>query len=277
MYIVTGANGGIGKAITEALAKSGCQVVMACRNRQKAEQVRQQIVSLSGNSGIEIEELDLASFASVKEFAARLLQGGEKIEALINNAGVMCREFGLTEDGMEQMLQVNYASPWLLTHLLLPALTEGGRIINTSSCTYRLGKTDEHFFDVTAENYGLFKIYGRSKLGVLMFTAELAQRLEGEKITVNAVDPGVVDTGMITMHRWFDPLTNLFFRPFIKSPERGAATSLYLALSEAGRAVSGGFWINRHLRKMPKDVIPQEARGKLWELTERKLKKYLEK
>lgn len=140
MYIVTGANGGIGKAITEALAKSGCQVVMACRNRQKAEQVRQQIVSLSGNSGIEIEELDLASFASVKEFAARLLQGGEKIEALINNAGVMCREFGLTEDGMEQMLQVNYASPWLLTHLLLPALAEGGRIINTSSCTYRLGK-----------------------------------------------------------------------------------------------------------------------------------------
>ena len=118
MYIVTGANGGIGKAITEALAKSGCRVVMACRNRQKAEQVRQQIVSLSGNSGIEIEELDLASFASVKEFAARLLQGGEKIEALINNAGVMCREFGLTEDGMEQMLQVNYASPWLLTHLL---------------------------------------------------------------------------------------------------------------------------------------------------------------
>ena len=92
MYIVTGANGGIGKAITEALAKSGCQVVMACRNRQKAEQVRQQIVSLSGNSGIEIEELDLASFASVKEFAARLLQGGEKIEALINNAGVMCRD-----------------------------------------------------------------------------------------------------------------------------------------------------------------------------------------
>lgn len=275
MYIVTGANGGLGKAITETLAKSGYRVIMACRNRQKAEQLRKQIVSLSGNSEIEIGELNLASFASVQRFAVQQLRRGEKIEALINNAGVMCREFGLTEDGMEQMLQVNYASPWLLTHLLLPALAGGGRIINTSSCTYRLGKADEHFFDVTAENYGLFKIYGRSKLGVLMFTAELARRLKDQKITVNAVDPGVVNTGMITMHRWFDPLTNLFFRPFIKSPQKGAATSLHLALSEAGRSVSGGFWVNRHLREMPPKARQREALEKLWELTEGKLKKYL--
>ncbi|WP_298616641.1 SDR family oxidoreductase [uncultured Odoribacter sp.] len=275
MYIVTGANGGIGRAITETLARSGYRVIMACRNRQKAEQVRGQIAGLTGNLKIEVKELDLASFASVKRFAAQLLRQGVKIDALINNAGVMCQQFGLTEDGMERMLQVNYASPWLLTRLLLPAFSPGCRILNTSSCTYRLGKIDEHFFDITAENYSLFKIYGRSKLGVLLFTAELANRLEGREITVNAIDPGVVDTGMITMHRWFDPLTDLFFRPFIKSPQKGAATALHLILSEAGKTVNGGFWINKRLREMPEAVKKQEQRKKLWEMTENKLANYL--
>ena len=156
MDIVTGANGGIGKEITLGLARRGHRVIMACRNTDVAENVRQEIIAVSGNRCIEVWPLDLTSFEHVRTFAERMRQDGEKVQLLVNNAGIMCRDFSVTEDGFETMTQVNYMGPYLLTRLLLPVMQRGATIVNTSSCTYRLGKVENDFFQADARNYALF-------------------------------------------------------------------------------------------------------------------------
>lgn len=221
LVIVTGANGGMGLAITRAMARMGGPVIMACRNVERAAGIRDEVVRETGNGRVELHALDLASIASIRAFVKGL--NGREVSVLINNAGTMCRDFTTTVDGLETTVGVNYVGTWLLTNLLLPSmgLREKSRIINTSSLTSKMGRVDDKFFKLDPEHYRRFKAYPNSKLALLMFTIELARRLEGRRVTVNVVDPGVVNTGMITMHRWYDPLADLFFRPFIKSPERG--------------------------------------------------------
>ncbi len=165
---------------------------------------------------------------------------------------------------------VNYVGTWLLTNWLLPNMGKTGktRIINTSSVTCKMGEIGDHFFELDPEHYRRFKAYPNSKLAILMFTAELARRVQGRAITVNAVDPGVVNTGMITMHKWYDPLADVFFRPFIKSPERGAMTAILLATSDRYVNVSGGFFRNKRQVGVPKAVLDAEACQKLWLQTE---------
>lgn len=275
MDIVTGANGGIGREITLGLARTGNRVVMACRNAVAAEKVRSEVVAETGNPRVEVWPLDLASFASVREFARRVVSGGEKVRVLANNAGIMCRDFTMTADGYEMMTQVNYMSPYLLTRLLKPAMEKGGMVVNTSSCTHHLGRVGDDFFQTDAGHYSLFKTYGSSKLAVLLFTAELAERWRGDGIRVNAIDPGVVNTNMITMHRWFDPLADIFFRPFIRSPRKGAETTLFLAEKPQDEMVTGGFWRTRRMLKMPPKVLDKAVRLRLWNQTASCLAEYL--
>ena len=133
LYIVTGATGGIGRALTEGLCRKGLRVVMACRNMEKAEAVRQGIMrsGRAGNGEITVRTLDMASLGSIGRFAEELRSEGAEIAALVNNAGVMSARFGLTADGIEQCMGVNYVGPYALTRLLLPMIADGGRIVNT--------------------------------------------------------------------------------------------------------------------------------------------------
>ena len=268
LFIITGANGGMGKAITKAIAGTGVPVVMACRNVERAAEVRDEIVRETGNGRVELHQLDLASVASIRSFVAGL--NGREVRVLGNNAGIMCRDFTTTGDGLEMTVGVNYVGTWLLTNWLLPNMgrTEKARVINTSSVTYKLGEVGDPFFELVPEHYRRFKAYPDSKLAILMFTTELARRLQGRAITVNAVDPGVVNTGMITMHKWYDPLADIFFRPFIKSPERGAMTAILLATSDRYVNVSGGFFRNKRQVGLPKMALDVEACRKLWFQTE---------
>lgn len=268
LFIITGANGGMGKAITKAIAGTGVPVIMACRNVERAAEVRDQIVRETGNGRVELHQLDLASVASICSFVDGL--NGREVSVLVNNAGIMCRDFSVTEDGMETTVGVNYVGTWLLTNWLLPNMGRTGkaRIINTSSVTCKMGEVGDHFFKLDPEHYRRFKAYPDSKLAILMFTTELARRLQGRAITVNAVDPGVVNTGMITMHKWYDPLADVFFRPFIKSPERGAMTAILLATSDRYVNVSGGFFKNKRQVRLPKAALDVEACRKLWLQTE---------
>jgi len=274
MDIVTGANGGIGKEIALGLARKGQRVVMACRNTEAAGKVCREIIAETGNTGVEVWPLDLASFEKVRAFAESVKKDGEGVGLLVNNAGIMCRDFSLTEDGFETMTQVNYMAPYLLSRLLLPVMQAGSLIVNTSSCTYRLGTVDEDFFQADARNYALFRKYGSSKLAVLLFTAELADRCRNRNVRVHAVDPGVVNTGMITMHRWFDPLTDLFFRPFIRSPRKGAETTLFLAGGGGESQGTGGFWKDRTRKLMPRQARDEKIRLQLWERTAQFLAPY---
>jgi len=265
--IVTGANGGMGRAIAKALARTGRPVVMACRDVERARPVWKTVVQESGNPRIELLSLDLASFRSIQTFVREL--GNRPIGCLINNAGVMRKDFSLTRDGLETTIGVNYVGTWMLTRLLLPALmrNRGGRVINTVSCTYRLGCVDESFFTSQATMYRRFKTYAASKLALLLFTLELADRLQGLPIGVNAVDPGVVNTGMITMNQWFDPLADLFFRPFIQSPEQGAATAIWLATASEIATCSGKLFRACKEKNIPPRFTFPEKQHWLWEQT----------
>ncbi|KIO43493.1 MULTISPECIES: SDR family oxidoreductase [Porphyromonadaceae] len=271
--IVTGANGGMGRAITESLAKAGHPVVMACRNTERSMDIRNRIVNESGNRKVELLRLDLSSFDSIHRFVEQL--DDREVGGLVNNAGIMCKEFSVTPDGLETTVGVNYVGPWLLTRLLLPymGINKISRIINVSSCTFRIGKIDEYFFEPVRENFRRFKAYSASKRAILLYTSELADRLKEKSVVVNAVDPGVVNTGMITMHQWFDPLADRFFRPFIQSPEKGADTTIWLTTSKEAENYTGCFFRKRKERKLPDDMLDRENRVRLWKATEDFLEK----
>ena len=274
LYIVTGATGGIGRALTEGLCRKGLRVVMACRNMEKAEAVRQGIMrsGRAGNGEITVRTLDMASLGSIGRFAEELRSEGAEIAALVNNAGVMSARFGLTADGIEQCMGVNYVGPYALTRLLLPMLADGGRIVNTLSVTYRIGRIGPRLFEPEPQRYERFRSYGSSKLALLLFTLELARRTAG-RIGVYAADPGVVNTGMITMHRWFDPLTDLLFRPLIKSPEQGARTALALATGDLPDERQALYWVGMKPKRVAHPVTCHPGRQALWEQTERLVEK----
>lgn len=223
--IITGAGGSIGSAITRAIANQGRNVIMACRNVAKDTPLCQQLNNECRGT-VTIMELNLASLDSVAAFAQRIQQEGITIEALINNAGVMCKEYTTTHEGYETTTGVNFIGTYLLTHLLLPMMQESGNITFTTSLTRYIGKVDRKFFDFNAGNYGRFKAYSQSKLATTILAAHLAEQLAPCNIQVNAADPGVVNTGMIHMDAWFDPIADRCFRPFISSPENGAISAL---------------------------------------------------
>jgi len=266
--IVTGSSAGIGTEIALAMAQKGYAVIMACRNLPKAQQVRDRIASETGNNEVEVLPLNLASFRSIADFAETLKSRNYRCDVLINNAGTMSKAYKTTADGLECTVGVNYVGAYLLTRLLLPLINAGGRIINTTSITHKIGRVGEEFLTPNPESYQRFSAYPNSKLAVLLFTLELNKRLARRGITAYAVDPGIVNTDMITMHQWFDPLSNLFFRPFIKSAKKGAATAVHLAA--AGSALlHDTLYANCRPRKIAQGIITHPYREKLWSKTEK--------
>lgn len=275
--IVTGADGGMGQVITKALAIAGYSVIMACKEPNKvAHSIKAKIESEHKNAIIEIEQINLLSLQSVRNFAEQFIQKGRTLDILMNNAGLLSTEFGITENGFERTVSVNYIGPYVLTRLLLPAMKASSRIVNTVSCTYAIGKIESEFFEKGRNgNFFRIPIYGNTKLALLLFTQELSSRLRTKGITVNAADPGIVNTKMITMQQWFDPLTDIFFRPFIKTAEQGAATAIHLALSQDLELVSGRCFANCKPKHLPDRIAQHPQQKELWEKTEQRIKPFL--
>lgn len=269
LAIITGADGGMGQVITRALAKEGYTIIMACKDPEKAAPICQRIKEESGNSHIEVRPLNLASLTSVNAFSENILAEGRPIARLMNNAGVLTTPIRQTEDGIETIVSVNYVGPYLLTRRLLPLMHRGSRIVNTVSCTYAIGQIETDFFSKGKNGrFSRIPVYGNTKLALLLFTRELAKRVEDKGITVNAADPGIVSTNMITMQAWFDPLTDILFRPFIKSPEQGAATAVHLALSDEAAGKSGCCYAGCKEKKLSSRILCHPMQGKLWNDTE---------
>lgn len=276
LAIITGANGGIGQVITRALAVSGYKIIMACRNPESVQPLCEQIKMETGNKDIEILKLNLCSLSSVSSFARQLINRQQTIACLINNAGVLSTGFYQTEDGLESTVSTNYVGPYLLTRLLLPAMQPGSRIINTLSCTYKIGKIENDFFRKGRNgSFHRMLVYGNTKRALLLFTLEMARRTEKQGITVNAADPGIVNTNMISMKKWFDPLTNIFFRPFIRTPEQGAATTIHLALSDKISDTTGQYFSGLTPKKLASNITNPEISARLWLKTEEIVTKYL--
>lgn len=275
--IITGADGGMGTEITRAVAKAGYRVIMACYNPQKAETVRQQLIEETENSNIEVMAIDLSSMRSVVSFATQILERSLPVSLLMNNAGTMETEFHTTTDGFERTVSVNYIAPYLLTRKLISAMVRGARIVNMVSCTYVIGRLNfpDFLYRGKVGNFWRIPIYSNTKLALLLFTLKLSEQLREQGIAVNAADPGIVSTNIITMHKWFDPLTDIFFRPFIRKPQKGASTAIGLLLDEKEAGVTGQLYVNNHRKSLSDKYINHEQKEQLWEITEHSLASWL--
>ena len=277
LAIITGADGGMGTEITRAVAKAGYRVVMACYDLARAEVKRQMLVKDTGNQDIEIEFIDLASLKTVADFAHRMQAKGGHVSLLMNNAGTMETHRTVTEDGLERTVSVNYVGPYLLTRKLLPLMGEGSRIVNMVSCTYAIGTLDFPDFFRKGKKGGFWRIpiYSNTKLALTHFTIDLSRRVRERGITVNAADPGIVSTDIITMHMWFDPLTDILFRPFIRTPRQGAATAISLLLDEETGKRTGTLNVSCHPKHLSDKYLHHRQMAELWARTEQEVKKWL--
>ncbi|MCD7962280.1 MAG: SDR family oxidoreductase [Rikenellaceae bacterium] len=275
--IITGASGGIGFEITKSVANSGYRVIMACQNIEKANIQRELLVHETGNHDIEVKYINLASLRSVSEFADELLKKEESIRILMNNAGTIATCKKSTEDGIESTTSINYISHYLLVRKLLPLMSNGTRIVNMVSCTYTIGKIDfpDFFIHGSRKRFNSLSVYSNTKLALLLFTFELSGKLKELGIVVNAVDPGVVSTNIISMKKWFDPLTDIFFRPFIRTPKKGASTAIDLLLNEKHGSVSGKLFAGNKMKKVGNKYTDPVIRKKLWRETEKIVEVFL--
>ena len=195
--IITGGNTGIGKETAVDLAKRNARVILACRSVQKGEEAAVEVRKRSGSDNVLFIQLDLASLASVRRFATRILEEEPRVDILINNAGVMACPYSKTEDGFEMQFGVNHLGHFLLTNLLLERIKESpsARIVNVSGDFYKFYSTRINFDDLNFEqSYERFHAYAHSKLANILFTRTLAKRLEGTSVIVCAVHPGVIAT-----------------------------------------------------------------------------------
>lgn len=277
LAVITGADGGMGMEITRAVATAGYKVIMACRDPEIAEEKRQLIMRETGNIALEIVPVNLASLSSTASFANELLQRGEVITLLMNNAGTMETRRCITEDGLERTVSVNYVAPYLLARKLLPLMGEGSRIVNMVSCTYAIGKLDFPDFFLRGKKGAFWRIpiYSNTKLALTLFTIALSKKVKEKGIIVNAADPGIVSTKIITMHMWFDPLTDLFFRPFIRTPRQGAATAISLLLDEDAGKRTGTLNVSCHPKQLSEKFFHHVQMKELWDRTEDIVAKWL--
>ena len=265
-FIVTGANTGIGKETALGLAKLGATVVMACRDDERGEAAQREIKQKSGNDRVELMICDFSSQNSIRQFAKEFEQQHRRLDVLVNNAGVVLRERSMTEDGLESTFAINHLGYFLLTSLLLELLKKSApsRIVSVSSAAHKYGKLDVNAWP-TGRDYRAFGAYANSKLANVLFTYELARRLEGTRVTANCLHPGGVGTNLF---RGLPKFLQALIKLVTISPERGARTSIYLASSAEVEGVTGKYFARRRQQKSSEATHNEDAARKLWEVSE---------
>jgi len=277
--IITGANGGMGYEEAKEALQQGYYTIMACYCPSRSEARRQQMIEETGRYDVEIMALDLSNLQSVRDFADKIKSKFDHIDILMNNAGTLETGLHTTVDGLERTVSVNYVGPYLLTRLLLPLMGKGGRIVNMSSCSYVLGKLQfPEFFQRGRKGFWQrILVYANTKLAVTLFSFDLAKRVKGKGITVNAADPGVVNTKIIHLqNRLLDPLADIFFRPFIRTPRQGAETAIRLMFDAENEGQTGTFCRSNKVVKLGDKYIHHKQMQELWDETEKIVQNFLE-
>ncbi len=270
LCLVTGANSGIGRATAEELARRGATVVMLCRDRGRGEAARARIATRVDGARLELLIADLASQRSVRRAAEEFKSAHPRLDVLINNAGVFWGRRQVTGDGLEATFAINHLGHFLLTQLLEEELKASApsRIVNVSSSAYKAARLN--LADLQSERgYDAMRAYGNSKLANILFTYELAKRLDGSGVTANCLHPGVVRT---RIGRNAPPLIWLFFlvmKPLLLSPAKGAATTVYLATSPEVERVSGKYFVKQVPQPTAARTYTEETARRLWELSEK--------
>lgn len=267
--LITGGTGGIGRATAIALAGQGARVGITGRDRTRAEAAAAAIARETGAQAVDIFVADLSSQAEVRRLAAEVLAAYPRLDVLVNNVGGFWAHRHVTADGLERTFALNHLAPFLLTNLLLDRLAASApaRVVTVASGAQALGTID--FDDLMGERaYSGQRAYNQSKLANVMFTYELARRLAGAGVTANALHPGVVNTSFSAEDpaRGFAPLVRLM-RPFMRSPERGADTSVYLASSPDVAGVSGRYFVDRKPKSSSKASYDTTGAARLWQVS----------
>ena len=268
--VVTGANSGIGKATVLGLAEMGATVVMVCRDRARGEAVQSEVKEKSGNNAVDLLLADLSSQQSIRELAETFKQGYAELHVLINNAGGFNLTRRETVDGLERTFAVNYLAPFLLTNLLLDVIKASApaRIVNVSSDAHEEGYI--RLDDLQSEKrYRSMRAYGQSKLALVVFSYELARRLQGTGVTVNCLHPGFVATNIAQRDLVFPAriMAKFILSLLGISPEEGAKTSLYLATSPEVEGVTGKYFDKGKEKSSVPISYDTSLQQRLWEMS----------
>ena len=268
--VVTGANAGIGKETAVALAAMGARVVMVARDEAKGRAALADVRARAKSDAVELYFADFASLASTRAFAAKLTAEHDRLDVLVNNAGLLLPSRSLTEDGFESMFGINHLGYFLTTHLLLPLLAKSGRarIVNVASAAHKGARLD--FDDLQSEkSFSPFGAYGRSKLCNILFTYELAERLAGRGVTANCLHPGVVATDFGQKKPGLINFLVKLGKPFLLSADDGAATQVFLASSPEVEGVSSKYWDKK--KPIASSVASRDVatRKRLWDVSEK--------
>ena len=253
------------------LAKMGATVVMACRKKEESEAVRVEIQEKSGRDDVDLLIVDLSSQESVRKLANDFKEKYQQLHVLVNNAGVYFTKRHITVDGLEMTLAVNYLSRFLLTNLLLDIIKKSApaRIIEVAGAYHAKGAIN--FSDLQMEqNYDGAKANNQSKLANVLFTYELARRLDGTGATANCLHPGAVATNLLAKDKDLPLSTRLMytlFKPFFRSPEKGAATTLYLASSPEVQNTAGKYFVNKKMTSSSAQSYDAELAKRLWNVS----------
>ncbi|KAK5921513.1 hypothetical protein CgunFtcFv8_018871 [Champsocephalus gunnari] len=269
--LITGANTGIGKETSRELAARGARVVMACRDLTRAETAAEEIRQTTGNGNVVIRHLDLSSLYSVRQFSKEFLQTEDRLDILINNAGVMMCPLWLTEDGFETQLAVNHLGHFLLTNELLPMLKSSApsRVVTVSSIAHKGGQVHLDDLSFSSRSYSPLKSYRQSKLCNVLFSRELSSRSRGSGVSSFCLHPGVIRTELGRhVESWLPLLGSLLSLPsllLMKTPQQGAQTTLYCALTPGLEGKTGGYFSDCAEKEVAPEGRDDFMARRLWE------------
>lgn len=269
--LITGATAGIGRMTARALAAAGAKLILVARNRQKAEETRSWLAAQTGSKAVELIIADLSVLSQVRSAAGEVSSMNGGLDVLVNNVGAVFDRRAESADGIEMTFALNHLAPFLLTNLLLDSLKKrpGSRVVTVSSDAHQGARMD--FSDLEGrKRYRAWTAYGRSKLANLLFTFELARRLDGTGVTANALHPGFVASNF---GKNGGPLLRVGISVAQRlggiSVEKGARTSVYLASSDEVKGVSGKYFVKCREHESDPASRDQESMRKLWEISTR--------
>jgi retinol dehydrogenase 14 len=268
--IVTGASSGIGKATATALSQQGARIILICRCDSKGRAAMREITSVTGNPQVDLLLCDFASQRQIRRVANEILMLTDRLDVLVNNVGVIVNKRTLTEDGLEMTFAVNHLGYFLLTNLLLELLrsSDKARVVNVAADAHAWVKQFD-FDNLQGEkNYSQWQVYALSKLCNILFTYELARRLQNTAVTVNCLHPGLVATNFLENAGWKVRTLSKVVKYFLLGAEKGSSTSVYLATSPKVEGITGQYFENCKPVRTSALSYDESLAKRLWEVSE---------
>jgi retinol dehydrogenase 14 len=266
--LITGATSGIGRHTAGELARMGAHVVLVARDPRRGQETRAELIETAGHREIEVFRADLAVQDDIRGLAAEFRDRYDRLDVLVNNAGLYATRHELTVDGVETTFAVNHLAPFLLTNLLREVLVVSApsRVVTVASMMHKAGRID--FDDLSGQQrWSVQRAYNQSKLANVLFTRELARRLDGTRVTANCCHPGTVRSNFGAGSTGLSGVAMAAMRPFMMTPARGADTVVYLASAPEVATATGGYYVRRRLRRSSRGSYDKDTARRLWEVS----------